>query len=626
MERRYIQLGQNLTRTIANIVDGDSLDWYLSSRVIDEEYENTLWLLNNIQTENDVEYLYVVRLAGEEGWFFVYDSDDEDHLNLGYFDTFDSNYPEFKEQVMAGAVDPIISETQWGWLLSIYEPVYASDGVLVGYVGADFSMDEIMAERKSYLMRLIFVTLLITADFAAIYILVVRRTIILPINAMARAADDYLEPGDSTLSSSIEALDIRTNDELESLAEAMKSMDRKINQIIVDLKRAEQEAQSSSRARTAFLAQMSHDLRTPMNTIMGMARAVLYHLDDSEKVASALKQVLAYSQRLLTFLNNILDISNIENGKLALSRDIFSMADLCRSLNDLTLQQCEAKNITFFPDTCQVGDIVVWGDRVHLLQAIGTLLNNAVKYTEKGGEVRFLASVEDETAEGVKVHFKVSDTGTGISPERQNVLFKAFAPADREVADKYGATGVKLSICQRIVEMMGGKITVESKVGRGSVFSFEIVFDKADSNEMDAMPAAAKQPAEVNFSGRKILVVDDVKTNRAVARLTLKDTGVDIIEAKDGRQALEIAISLTGEIDLILMDISMPGMDGYEAARAIRALGTDWARSVPIIALTAHTYQEDVDAALDAGMDFHLGKPLNPDILISTIERFFSIC
>ncbi|MDR3321815.1 MAG: response regulator, partial [Synergistaceae bacterium] len=557
-------------------------------------------------------------------WFFVYDCADEDRLELGYFDPFDENYPEFKKQILRGVVEPIISKTQWGWLLSIYEPIYDSGGGLVGYVGADFSMDEIMAERRSYLMRLVFVTLLITLDFAAIYILVVRKTIILPINAMARAADDYLAPEDGALTSSICALDIRTNDELESLAEAMKSMDRKINNTIIDLKRAEQEAQTASRTRTAFLAQMSHDLRTPMNAIMGMTMGVLHNLDDREKVVYALKRVLAYSQRLLTFLNNILDISNIESGKLTLSRDIFSMADLCRSLNDLTLQQCNAKNIAFFSDTCQVGDIVVWGDRVRLLQAIGTILNNAVKFTDSGGDVRFVASVENETEDSVRIRFKMSDTGIGISPERQNMLFKAFIPVDREVSGKHGGIGIKLSICQRIVGMMGGSITMQSEIGRGSVFSFEIVFDKASAKEAGTMSVTEKRPSDVNFSGRKILVVDDVKTNRAVVRITLKGTGVDIVEAKDGRQALEIATSLADEIDLILMDISMPIMDGYEAAKAIRTIGADWARSVPIIALTAHTYQEDIDAALDAGMDFHLGKPLNSDTLISTIERFFS--
>jgi signal transduction histidine kinase/ActR/RegA family two-component response regulator len=621
-ERRYVQLGQNLARTIKNIVDGDSLDRYLSSGVTDEEYENTLRFLNNIQKENNVQYLYVVRMAGTEGWYFIYDANNDTHL--GEFDAFDDNYPDFVKEAQTGSISPIISETQWGWLLSVYEPIHNAKGELVGYVGADFSMDEIVAERRSYLTRLLVITLVITFAFFGVCILVIRKRIIMPINTMARAVEGYLAIEDETAQSSIETLDIHTGDELESLAEAMKSMDRKINLTIIDLKKAEEDAQAASRAKTAFLAQMSHELRTPMNAIMGMARALLYEVDDQEKVAQALKQILASSQRLLTILNDILDISNIESGKLTLSKDVFSMTDVCQSLNDLTSLQCNTKKIKFLPDTHQVLGIVVRGDRVRLLQAVGAILNNAVKFTETGGEIRFAAALKEQDEEKARICFTVTDTGIGISPEQQKMLFQAFVPVDKSVSVKYGGIGAKLSICQRIVEMMGGNIIVESEIGKGSVFSFEIAFDRSDAKEMEIMPIIESGPRAINLSGKKILVVDDVMTNRAVVRITLNETGVEIIEAKDGMQALEIVTRLTGEIDLILMDISMPKMDGYEATRAIRALDTDWARAIPIIALTAHTFKEDVDAALEAGMDFHLGKPMNSTTLLSTIARYLS--
>jgi CheY-like chemotaxis protein len=261
------------------------------------------------------------------------------------------------------------------------------------------------------------------------------------------------------------------------------------------------------------------------------------------------------------------------------------------------------------------------------MQALGNILNNAVKFTGEGGEVRFAVGLKEETEKTIRIRFTVSDTGIGISPEQQERLFQAFVPVDREVSIKYGGVGAKLSICQSIVGMMGGIITVESEIGKGSVFSFEIVFDKAEAQiagEDSPEPRydAAKQPAAVDFSGKKILVVDDVMTNRTVVKIALRDTGAETIEAKDGLQALEIVTNLNGAIDLILMDISMPDMDGYEATRRIRALDTPWAKTIPIIALTAHTYQEDVEAALEAGMDFHLGKPLNFDTLFFTIERF----
>jgi signal transduction histidine kinase/ActR/RegA family two-component response regulator len=657
-EQGYIRLGRNLTQTVVHIIDGDSLDRYLSGGVTDEVYENTLWLMRTIRKTNAIQYLYVVRLSGNTGWRFVYDTD-EDPVKLGTFDPFDENYPEFREQALAGRVDPIISRTKWGWLLSVYEPVHNSAGKLVGYVGADFSMDGIVAERRSYLLRLISITLLITLVFAALHILLIQKTIILPINTMAKAADKYIAPaaakvaadgdgqtiegaasGDSPQSpqicglcggeshsvesppSSIAALDIRTNDELESLAEAMKSMEQRINLAIIELQKAEEFAQSASRAKTAFLAQMSHELRTPINVIMGMARAMLYEAGNQEKVIRTLKQILVSSQQLLTILNDILDISNIESGKPALLRDAFSISDVCRSLNDLAYLQCNAKGLSFFPGTCQT-DVLVWGDRVRLMQVAGNILNNAVKFTGKGGEIRFAVELQEQTGDKVRIRFTVSDTGIGISPEQQERLFQAFIPVDREVSIKYGGIGVKLSICKSIIEMMGGSIQVKSEAGKGSVFSFEISFDKAGTKNKGALAEslpAVKQT--VNLLGKKILVVDDVTVNRAVVGIALKGTGADMLEAADGREALEIVTKRAEEIDLILMDISMPNMDGYEAARAIRALDTDWARSIPIIALTAHTYQEDVNAALEAGMDFHLGKPLNFDIFLATMERY----
>jgi signal transduction histidine kinase/ActR/RegA family two-component response regulator len=630
-EQGYIRLGRNLTRTVANLIDGDALDRYLSGGITDQAYDDTLHLMRTIRTANAIQDLYVVRLDGDRGWYFVYDADDEAPVDLGTFDPYDEDYPAFKQQILTGYVDPIISETKWGWLLSVYEPVHNSAGGLVGYVGADFSMDEIVAERRSYLLRLFIITLSITAAFAVLYILVVRKTIIVPINIMAKAANQYITPASSKAvfldregqaalegaPSSIAALNIRTNDELESLAEAMKSMERRITLAIIELQKAEESAQSASRAKTVFLAQMSHELRTPINVIMGMVRAVLYEADNEEKVADTLKQILSSSQQLLTILNDILDISNIESGKLTLLRDVFSISDVCRSLNDLARLQCNAKGLTFVPDTYQA-DVLVWGDRVRLMQVAGNLLNNAVKFTEKGGEIRFAAELLEQSGDKARIRFTVSDTGIGILPEQQERLFQAFIPVDRKVSVKYGGIGAKLSICKSIIEMMGGSIQVESGIGKGSVFSFEIVFDKASSRRAPEEPP--KQP--VNLSGKKILVVDDVMVNRAVVKIALKGTGADMLEAADGMEALKMVTAQAEEIDLILMDISMPNMDGYEASKAIRALDTDRAKKIPIIALTAHTYQEDVSAALEAGMDFHLGKPLNFDIFLSTMERY----
>jgi diguanylate cyclase (GGDEF)-like protein len=239
MEDYYISLGRNLVRTAIDVIDADALDAYLETGATDEAYDRTMQILRAIRRENSVLNLYVYKPA-EEGSYFIYDaSETEDVLDLGYLDPWDENYPEYKRDVLNGRVDPIISRTGFGWLLSVNEPILGPDGSVKGFVGADFSMDRVTSERMSYLLNTVSITLLITVVFALIYLYMIRRSIIIPINVMARAANGFLvgesQNTDKPRESSILCMDIATGDELQSLADAMKSMERKINGYLTNL-------------------------------------------------------------------------------------------------------------------------------------------------------------------------------------------------------------------------------------------------------------------------------------------------------------------------------------------------------------------------------------------------------
>jgi len=255
------------------------------------------------------------------------------------------------------------------------------------------------------------------------------------------------------------------------------------------------------------------------------------------------------------------------------------------------------------------------GDDKHLKQVINCLLSNAIKFTPEFGSIGFSAKLLSEDQGFVFIRMEVSDTGIGISDEQQRTLFNIFEQVDGSHNRKHGGIGLGLALSKRIIEMMGGEITVDSKPGRGSKFTFTC--------KMQAVKAIKLDESEtIDFSGKRILVVDDMESSRAVIRKLLKSTGVTIIEAKNGKEAVDLFIEASDNIDLILMDYTMPVMDGHEATQKIRESGLQKAESIPIIALSAHTAASHVGAALNAGMNFHLEKPVKPLELIASLKHF----
>ena len=364
----------------------------------------------------------------------------------------------------------------------------------------------------------------------------------------------------------------------------------------------------ASQAKSEFLARMSHEIRTPLNAIIGMVQ-IARKSPSEEKTNSAIGEIEKASTHLLDILNDVLDMSKIESGKFEMTVEPFQLSAALGEVVNIMNLRCREKNIRFLTNFSELRDGCVLGDRLRLKQVLINLLGNAVKFTQDGGTVEFIVKSTPENDTALILEFKVKDNGIGMTDDQLNKLFVAFEQADSSIAARFGGTGLGLAISQSLVNRMGGIIKVRSTYGHGSVFAFAVRMETAP----DAQPEGeAAGDRSLRLEGRRILLVEDIEINRLIVMELLADTGVDIDEAADGAEAAEkFEASPPSHYDLIFMDVQMPVMDGYEATRRIRGSGRADAATVPIIAMTANAYREDIARALESGMDGHLAKPID---------------
>ena len=390
------------------------------------------------------------------------------------------------------------------------------------------------------------------------------------------------------------------------------------------LKASMEDAHRANLSKTAFLQRMSHDIRTPLNGIVGMIHIAEKHNNDVVKLQECRQKILQSTDYLQNLINNVLDISKLESGSLVLEHKSFDLAELLS--NNLTVVAMSAyENGVRFEggvDASTIRHRHLIGSPVHLSRILMNLSSNAIKYNHFHGTVNVHCEELSDDGDTAVFQFVCSDTGLGMSEEFQKHAFDAFAQEGKRSTTTFSGSGLGLSIVRDIVELMGGTIELESAENIGSTFTVPFEIEHlAEKND----PQKDNCPQSMNLSGKRVLLVEDNAINMEIAHAILEEEHLDIVEAKNGKEALEIfRNSKMGEYDFIIMDVMMPVMDGLEATKAIRELEREDAKKIPIIAMTANAFEEDRKACLDAGMDEHIGKPIDIPLLKSAIIKMLA--
>ena len=425
--------------------------------------------------------------------------------------------------------------------------------------------------------------------------------------------------------------------QLQEHYDTIKLQGEELKQRQAELIAEKERAEEANKAKSTFLSNMSHDIRTPMNAIVGylnlakdlhkICEACPLYLnkpckdDVPDKMFDFLKKIDASSQHLLALINDVLEMSRIESGKMELELDGMNIVTALDEVHDMFATQMAGKKINFSVDSSGVRDKFVICDKNRLNRVLLNLLSNAYKFTPEGGEIsvtlKQISEVRDVFAD---YELRVKDSGIGMTPEFAAKVFEAFERERTSTVSKIQGTGLGMAITKSIVDLMGGTIEVITAPGEGTEFIIEITFELAEDMQEEIIDEKAAQV--VDFTNKKLLLVDDIEVNREIAKMLLESEGFIVDTASDGSEAVKkVAESAAGDYDAVLMDIQMPIMNGYEAAREIRKLDNKRLASVPIIAMTANAFSEDVKNALDAGMNGHIAKPIDVPKMMETLAK-----
>ena len=486
-----------------------------------------------------------------------------------------------------------------------YCPIESNNTILVCIVEKGVVDNVLMDYQKTVLFTTILMAGFILLLFAGLFYSISRRS-------LAEQKAEYE----------------KRNNEIQT--QAMKDMEesnKKLKKAKDITTEALQTAENANKAKTDFLSNMSHDIRTPMNAIIGMTSLIRYDAGNKDKVIEYADKIDISSQHLLGIINDVLDMSKIEAGKTVFKYNDFSILNFIQEINTLFQSQIDEKKQTLTIIKENIRHEWVNGDQVHLMQIFSNLLSNAVKYTQEGGKIQFLVE-ECETKSSVyaKYRFLVSDNGMGMSADFKETIFDPFTRAESSMTNKIQGTGLGMAITRNLVKAMGGTIDLESELGQGSCF--EVLIDMRIAEERTIALAAQEEIDEQDdniLQGMRFLCAEDNELNAEILMELLKIEGAECIICENGERVLEtFEQSAPGDYDMILMDVQMPVMNGYEATKAIRRSSHELAMTIPIIAMTANAFSEDIQHSLAAGMNAHVSKPVEMKVLEKTIRSIKS--
>jgi len=522
-------------------------------------YQEMTQRLRDYAKENDLMFVFYIRLLknGKQQYILDSDEDPKTHLGLDYFEEPD----ELAFNAHNGKTTySLLGEYTSGWegTLSSYTPILDSDGNVVAVVGIDISDKELIELKESTnFLKYIFII--------AIWLMAI--TSFLMIGLYSKKAKEY---------------------------------------------------NNASIAKSQFLSKMSHEIRTPMNAIIGFSRMAKNTKDISKK-KEYIDNITNSSDYLLQLINSILDISKIEEGKMNLTIEKTSLYEIMKKIETMMSSTAKTKNQKFTVNIDNTIPKFIYCDKTYLTQVIVNLISNALKFTkENEGEVSVKVSLLEIKNNTCNIQFIIKDNGIGIEEKYISHVFEAFEQGDDGITRKYGGTGLGLAISKLLVEMMKGSIQVESKLGEGSSFIFDIWVDIEENEEViDEKYEAEENLSTIDCNGMKFLVIEDNEINQIIAGNILIEFGATVEFANNGQEGLEKFLRAQEKYDIIFMDIQMPIMDGFEATRKIR----EHNKIIPIIATTAEVFKEDVDKAIAAGMNEHIGKPLKVENIVSAIAN-----
>ncbi|NCB92796.1 MAG: response regulator [Clostridia bacterium] len=652
LKEKYFNQVYSLSHLVAENVNGDRVDEYLSMGAPavgqDEEYQDTRMHIERIlRNMSDVEYIYVYQIR-EDGCHVVFDFDTEDVMGdvTGSVVSFDESFSKYYKKLIAGEeIDPLITNDSYGWLITAYAPIKNQAGETTAYGCVDISMQHYINDMLVFIIKMLsmlFGISLFICSFALWYAAV---RITSPINSIVEQTRNFdriqpqlwLESGEWK-----NRTVISTGDEIEELYRTVCNVQENISANVVKMKHAEkqlrlayelekknkelalevQRADEESAMKTEFYSRMSHDMRTPMNGIMGLVSLSKDEMD-LDVLHENLEKIENSSNYLLALINDTLDMSKIETKKMQIDEQPVSVTNMIEGITDMLAPTMEKKQIRFVLQSTGLDkEMFLMMDEVRVKQIFMNLLSNSMKFTASGGMISLGIDVSPSGSGRKHFHIVLRDTGCGMSEEFiRNKLFKPFAQEQNSITITSAGSGLGLSIVKNLIEMMGGSIQVKSELGEGTEFVVEIDFMEAQKPQ--EVVQQKKMDDHKILNGKHILLCEDHPLNKEIIIKILNKAGVEVDYAPNGRIGTEkFREKEMYGYDAILMDVRMPVMDGITAAKVIRAMDREDARTIPIIAMTANAYAEDKQMTREAGMDEHLTKPINIDVLYQVLTRF----